>query len=69
MRSPYQNGPAVPFDPDPYQAPPHVWFSGVGVTFVLDLAEFIGGRAFCLKVSEPGTAFFELGVLDHPFDE
>lgn len=50
-------------EPDPSVAPPHEYFSGVGLTYLTNLMEFVGTGGFFLEVTEPGTDFSVLGVV------
>ena len=45
--------------------PPHEYFSGVGITYLLTLSEFLLAGDFFIEVSEPGTEFRLLGELPY----
>ncbi len=52
-------------EPDPWTAPPHEYFSSVGVSYLTNLLDFVGTGDFFIEVSEPGTAYIELGVVPY----
>lgn len=44
-------------EPDADTTPPHEFFSGVGVSYIQTLLDFISDYDFVIEISEPGTNY------------